>query len=515
MTKMPPAAICDIDRDNSVDTQTHNTAACNVIPGDVIDTQVHGATAYDVTPEDAIHAIQGHNGPILLDLDETLYLRNSTEDFIDSVAPRLPALILMRVLDVIKPWRWTGGEVTRDNWRVRLLLICFPWVSIQWKNRVAELAKDFSNLHIMRALSTSTSTLCATPINTPIVATTGYQEIVAPLIAAIGLPQVQIIASRLWHFSDRRNGKLHRVKEVLGEEAVKESLVVTDSADDIELLDACAKPLRAVWPEANYHHALSDVYLPGQYLTRIKRPNERYIWRGILQEDFAFWVLSSVALAALPLLHVSGLAFLLLSFWTIYERGYVDNDLVAARYEKDPKHSPTFKDSTVATSRWQPWLWALASGAIAIVLLRWPQTPIPMNYITWLVVLLATHGWFLLYNRLDKSTRVCMYAGLQFARSTAFAAVVPLTLIGAGALAAHTLSRWVPYYIYRRVGKAWPKSPFYLVRLIFFVLIALLLGMAQGFASLLTGTALALLVWNVYRARNELISVLKSIKRIE
>ena len=468
-------------------------------------------TAYDVSPEDAIVAIAGHDGPILLDLDETLYLRNSTEDFIDSVAPRLPALILMRVLDVIKPWRWTGGEVTRDNWRVRLLFIFFPWVRIQWKNRVAELAKDFTNQHIMRALSTSTSTLCATPI----VATTGYQEIVRPLIAAIGLPQVQVIASRLWHFSDRRNGKLHRVKEVLGEETVKESLVVTDSADDIQLLDACAKPLRAIWPQANYRYALSDVYLPGQYLTRIKRPNERYIWRGILQEDFAFWVISSLGLAALPLLHITGLAFLLLSFWAIYERGYVDNDLVAARYEKDPKLSSAFTDSKVATPRWQPWLWALASGAIAIVLLRWPHTPIPMDYITWLLVLLATHGWFLLYNRLDKSTRVWMFAGLQFARSAAFVAVVPVTPVGAGALAAQTLARWVPYYIYRLGGKGWPKTSFFLVRLLFFAVIALLLGMAQGFASLLTGTALVLLGWNVYRARKELVSVLKSIKRVE
>jgi hypothetical protein len=515
MTQVHPANICDIGREHDVATQTHNTAARDVIPEEVIDTQVHGATAYDVTPEGAISAIQGHSGPILLDLDETLYLRNSTEDFIDSVAPRLPALILMRVLDVIKPWRWTGGEVTRDNWRVRLLLLLFPWVRSQWKNRVAELAKDFTNLHLIEALSTRASTLCATPLNTPIVATTGYQEIVAPLIAAIGLPQAPIIASRLRHFSDRRNGKLHRVKEILGEAAVKESLVVTDSADDIELLDACAKPLRAVWPEANYRHALSDVYLPGQYLTRIKRPNERYIWRGIVQEDFAFWVLGSIALAALPILHVLGLAFLLLSFWTIYERGYVDNDLIAARHEKDPTLSAAFKHSTVATPRWQPWLWALASGAIAIVLLRWPQAPLPSDYISWALVLLALHGWYLLYNRLDKATRVWMFAGLQFARSAAFVAIVPVSPIGAGALAAHTLARWVPYYIYRLGGKDWPKTPFYLVRLLFFVVLAVLLGMTQGFVSLLTGTALALLVWNVYRARKELAAMLKTIKRLD
>jgi hypothetical protein len=147
--------------------------------------------------------------------------------------------------------------------------------------------------------------------------------------------------------------------------------------------------------------------------------------------------------------------------------------------------------------------------------LRWPQTPILKDYIIWLVVLLATYGWFLLYNRLDKATRIWMYAGLQFGRSAAFVAVIPVTPIGACALAAHTLARWIPYYIYRVGGKGWPKTAVFLVRLLFFVVNALLLGMIQGFASLLTFSALALLVWIVYRARQELFSVLKSIKRVE
>ena len=55
-----------------------------------------------------------------------------------------------------------------------------------------------------------------------------------------------------------------------------------------------------MWPEAHHRRALSGAYLPGQYLTQVKRPGARYIFRGILQEDFAFWVLSSIALAAVP-----------------------------------------------------------------------------------------------------------------------------------------------------------------------------------------------------------------------
>lgn len=464
-------------------------------------------TPHDVSPEAAIGAIRNHVGPVLLDLDETLYLRNSTEDFIDSARPPLAALLLMRMLDVIKPWRWTGGEATRDVWRVRLISVCFPRTRYHWKNRVAELAKSFTNRRLLAALET--------PGTTPIITTVGFQPIVAPLVAALGLPQARIVAARLSTFDDRRDGKLHLAVGALGDDTVRRALVLTDSAQDLTLLNACARPLRTVWPEARYRRALSDVYLPGQYLTHVKRPGARYIVRGILQEDFAFWVLSSVALAALPVLHVLGLLFLLVSFWAVYERGYVDNDLIAARFEACPKLSAAFLESPVATPRWQPWIWAFACGAIAVVLLRRPAPPVLADFAVWTAVLLATHGWFTLYNRFDKGTRVWMFAGLQFARSAAFVALVPIGPIGAVALGAHVLAKWVPYCVYRLSGKEWPDAPFHLIRLLFFAVLALLLAFSQGLSPLLSGTALALLTWNLFRARQELAAALAAARRLD
>ena len=195
-------------------------------------------TPHDASPETAIGAIRNHVGPVLLDLDETLYLRNSTEDFIDSARPPLAALLLMRMLDVIKPWRWTGGEATRDVWRVRLISACFPWTGNRWKNRVAGLAKNFANQRLMAAL--------ATPGTTPIITTVGFQPIVAPLVAALGLPQARIVAARLTTFADRRDGKLHLAVGALGDDTVRRALVLTDSAQDLTLLNACA---RIIFPE--------------------------------------------------------------------------------------------------------------------------------------------------------------------------------------------------------------------------------------------------------------------------
>jgi hypothetical protein len=276
-----------------------------------------------------------------------------------------------------------------------------------------------------------------------------------------------------------------------------------------------------VWPQARCRAALGDVYLPGQYLSLVKRPGERYITRAILQEDFALWVLCSIALAAVPLAHLGGLALLLLSFWTIYERGYVDNDRVAARWEADPKLSAAYvayvanDDPVVATPVWQPWLWAAAAGAAGVWLLRWPGVPAAADLLTWAGVLLATHAWFTLYNRFDKGTRVWLFIGLQFARSAAFVALVPVSEVGAAALGAHVLARWVPYYVYRIVGQAWPDAPFHLTRLLFFVVLSALLALSSGLPAVLNGTALALLAWGLYRARQELATVCAAARRLD
>jgi phosphoserine phosphatase len=465
------------------------------------------ATRHDVSPEAALGAIRSHGGPILLDLDETLYLRNSTEDFIDSVRPRLAALLLMRALDVFKPWRWTGGDATRDVWRVRAVATCFPWTARRWRREVTGLAARFTNLRLLAALDQ--------PLNPPIITTAGFEQIVAPLVAALGLPHATIVAARLSHFADRRDGKLQRVRAALGDATLRESLVLTDSAEDLTLLEACARPLRAIWPEARYQAALRSVYLPGQYLSVVKRPGARYIVRAILQEDFTLWILCSIALATQPLLHVAGLTLLLVSFWAIYERGYVDNDLMGARFEAKPRLNPAFWEAPVATPRWSPWIWALGCGAAALFLLRWPLPPRLPDFAAWACVLLATHAWFALYNRLDKDARVWMFMGLQITRSAAFVAVLPIALIGAVAICAHVLARWVPYYLYRLEGKEWPEAPFHLIRLLFFVVLAGLLALAVGIAPLASGTTAALLAWNVYRARHELATAWRATHRID
>lgn len=443
---------------------------------------------------------------MLVDLDETLFLRNSTEEFINCAAPGLLALLLMRLLDVVKPWRLTGGNVTRDVWRVGLVLCLFPWTTFIWKRRAKLLAQQHINKPLTNALL-STGQM-------PVIVTVGFATIVTPLVKQFGLKDARIVSCKL-SFKSRLNGKLEMANTALGEEMVRQSLFITDSLDDLPMLKVCGTPLRVIWPDAAYHRALAHVYLPGQYLSRVKRPGERYIFRGILQEDFAFWLIGSIGLATSPLLHTIGLLFLLLSFWAIYERGYVDNDFVAAHYEASPKLDANYWTSTVATPVWQPWIWAFGSGALAILLLRGLDAFSLRDFVKWYSLLLFTYGWFKLYNRYDKMTRTWMFGVLQFLRSAAFLILVPSDAVGIAAVAAHSLARWVPYFLYRFGNKSWPDDSTQTIRLLFFIVLTALLTKVAGLSAILNWTAACLLAWNIFRARHELLAIIKSAKRID
>jgi haloacid dehalogenase-like hydrolase len=461
---------------------------------------------YDASPDAALAAVCAHEGPLLVDLDETLYMRNSTEDFIDCARPGPLALVLLRVLDALRPWRLTGGINTRDTWRVCAISTFFPWTAWRWRAKVAFFAERYLNRELKAALESR-----AQPA---IIVTTGFRSIVAPLLAAMGFADAPLIAARMYSFADRRNGKLRMATRELGAETVGRGLVVTDSVNDLEVLQSCARPLRTLWPQARYRRALADVYVPGEYISQIKRPGEHYVFRGILQEDFALWLLSSIGLAVNPATHLVGLLLLLLSFWAIYERGYVDNDLVASRYEADPKLSATFGTGAVATPAVQPWIWALLAGAIGVAVLHTDRMAFVVHFIGWVAVLISTYACFVFYNRLDKVTRVWLYPLLQFARSAALTVVVSIEPAGVAALGAHVLSRWVPYQVYRRSAR-WPDARPELVRLISFVLLSLMIVCSLGLSILLTWSALALLLWNIFRARRDIYAVYNSARRLD
>lgn len=466
-----------------------------------------GSCQYDVSPDGALSAIRTHAGPLLVDFDETLYLRNSTEDFIDCARPGLLALLLLRILDILKPWHLTGGISTRDTWRICTISILLPWTHWRWCAKVRMLAERYVNQELKVELK-------ALP-RSPIILTNGFKTVVMPLLAAMGFRDVPLIAARKYSFTDPRDGKLRMAINELGAEAVGESLMVTDSLNDLDILQHCRRPLRTVWPGAAYRRALGRIYLPGEYISRIKRPGTGYIFRSILMGDFALWLLSSIGLAERPIVHFAALLLLLVSFWAIYERGYVDNDLIASRYETDPTLTAAYYSISIATPIVQPWIWAILAGAAGV----WMLHPEAMSFIVhsacWMTVLIVTHACFLIYNRLDKTTRVWLYPVLQAARSAALTVIVPIVPAATAALGAQVLSQWIPYLVYRHTAGHWPDTRLELTRLVAYALLLLISSCAFGTSVWFTWSALALLLWNVYRARRDIYAVFSSARRLD
>ena len=100
-------------------------------------------------------------------------------------------------------------------------------------------------------------------------------------------------------------------------------------------------------------------------------------------------------------------------------------------------------------------------------------------------------------------------------RSAAFTVVVPIQPVGVAALGALALSRWMPYYVYRLSSTGWPDVRPDLVRLISFVLLSLIIVPSLGLAVLLNWSTLALLLWNIYKARRDVWVIFSSARRLD
>lgn len=465
-------------------------------------------SSYDATPDQALSALASHDGPIVVDFDETLYLRNSTSDFLSSARPSLLAFVLVKLVDVIKPWRLRGGtSAARDAWRVRVLLILMPWTIARWRRQAVSAGQFNLNEPLAQRIRQREQDV--------VISTLGFAPIVAPLVEGFGLNGLTVVAMDPWRSSDRDRGKLALTAEAIGRDQVARSAVVTDSMADRELLEASAVPLRVVWPEAGPGETFGRVYYPGRYLTKVKRPDGRYV-RKILKEDIALWILCTVWVADNPLTDTIGLLLLALSFWAVYETGYVDNDVIAERHEEDPALTDQFLRRKVSFPVWVPLAWAAGAGALGVVVARFPERPSVLDFLLWAAVIWFSLGVFRIYNRLDKGTRILLFPVLQLLRTAAFVVVVPTVPIAVLAISLHVMIRWVSYYVYRTVPGGWPGgAELPVVRLVAFVILGVLLASQTAWSVLWSATTISLLAWHLFLARRVLPAAISNAHRID
>ena len=207
------------------------------------------------------------NTPVILDFDETLLLRNSTAEYINSLRPRLIGFLLIVLLKIIKPWVWLpqpfAGDRTRDWFLVVVSTILLPWNLLLWQRKAKQLAEEYRNSELITAVECNSDA-------TIIVASLGFDFIIAPILQHLPMRCDLLVSCRFWQGAgDRNKGKLKMMQEVLSESEIKSAVLVTDSEDDLPLLQVVKQPCFVLWSEAKYIEPFKDFWLYS-WLKRIR-----------------------------------------------------------------------------------------------------------------------------------------------------------------------------------------------------------------------------------------------------
>ena len=310
-------------------------------------------------------------------------------------------------------------------------------------------------------------------------------------------------------------GTASLVRSLLRRMGLKQAHVITQPADASPQLRIDGHlPQQVPLAPPSKAEPLGDVYMPLWYTREIKRPGARYITRGILMDDFAFWLLAASWAGLAPWawpLQAAALGCLLLGFWCVYEIGYRENDQVAIKYESNPTLSENIDRADQRGTGLAPWAWAVGLGLLGggLMHVAVPERGLAMTaavVVQYLALLVTVRVAFHLFNSRPKSQRVWLFPWLHLGRNFSFVPVIGVTSLGATLLLANVLARTVPYSIYRLTKvKSWQNYPEATLRagivLAFGILIFTAIPEIQPTQ---IAEATAILVWCMYRARHEL-----------
>jgi hypothetical protein len=480
----------------------------------------------ELTPEEAEVAIRtaltaSPRPFVVVDFDETLWLRNSTEEYLRSLRPRWLAYLILIALDILRPWRFLAGDrrehVYRDWIRVLVCTVAMPWSLLIWRRQAPGNAARWAN---RRLLSLAESR--PTELN---VASLGVDVVVEPLLRHIDPGAKLWAAGTLWSGHRIRHlGKKAWIEQRHGSTALTDALVITDSDADADLLGSCRTPILVKWPEAEYRPAMADAYIPFLYTQRAKRPGENYMLYGVLLEDVVLLWLAFAWLMPSPLLGALGLLVLHLSFWAVYEIGYVENDTYAVKHETKPKTFAVAGSYADRVTPWKAWLVSAVLGGAGVGILAasnaeslttsgvvgdWPTLTL-LPFAVWMAFVAASRLAFWLYNRLDVQTRGHFYVVLQLFRSIGYAVLIKTNWVGVVILLSLALARWVKYLVYRSAGKTFAEDQRFLT-LMFFLLLACG-GLAAESSVFIGLQALVALAWFAAYAHRRLREIARQLQ---
>ncbi len=459
---------------------------------------------------------------VVVDFDETLWLRNTTEEYLSSLKPSFLAYLILLVLDVLRPWKFIAGgdkqNAYRDWIRVLVCSVLMPWGLILWRKQAPELARNWKNDELIALLAE------AGPVRLH-VATLGIDALVKPLLREIA-PNARLVAvGAFWSgFRIRNIGKRAWIEQREGPDFLATSLVITDNETDRDLLAACQTPVLVKWPMAEFRPAFADAYVPFMYSQRGKRRGENYMVYGVMLEDVVLLCLAFAWLMPDPIMGSISIALLHLSFWAIYELGYVENDTLSVQHEQSPR---LWSQATLYATRVKPeraWAASIIFALPAVWLLvefnaealniasvtDEPSTQFFGMLGSWLAFIASSRAAYWVYNRIDTQTRSFFYIVLQLFRTLGYAFFFAVNLVGTSLLLSLVIARWIKYLAYRDFGRKMAEDQRF-IKLILFCVMSCGGIAVEGFVFAGLQAAAALL-WLTAYSHRRLRQVLRELK---
>ena len=230
-------------------------------------------------------------------------------------------------------------------------------------------------------------------------------------------------------------------------------------------------------------------YIPLLYSVKVKKPKKNYFLRNIIGEDFIILLLA-FAYDSTHFWQTTIILFLLqISFWCVYELGYIENDTIGEKFEDKAILSCNYGSYEYFPS-WQPWGWSFILSAIAILFIYFNLEDffnltlnldsdrlrnITKNYLLWIAFLVNLRWMFYVYNHINKQSRVWFYLLLQTCRYCGYLILFTASTVGLMLLISKTATRSIQYILYRYAGgnsNSWPINfPRYFFYLLIFILL--------------------------------------------
>ena len=206
---------------------------------------------YARSPDDlaALPGLNDPDSPLLLDFDETLWLRNSTEEFFFQSDLRVGQAAVLSLVQAFGPWRFTRDRTLRmhrrDWMRVGSVVAVRSTLTRDWSDIAAVVGPRYANPDLIELAKATDREV--------VVASNGFDAIIRPLMDSMGLAHVPLIASPVANGARwRQRGKLTNIEASMGNGFVPRATFVTDSADDLDVLEAALNGHFIRWPGAEF-----------------------------------------------------------------------------------------------------------------------------------------------------------------------------------------------------------------------------------------------------------------------